>query len=137
MLRYIAFLALLLAGCARYDPEHVERITHGAEQWNRWRQENPLIKPNLAGAKFYKANFEGLNLSGADFSGAEAAYSSFNGANLEGAIFEKAYLQGASFNHANLAKSNFYRAFAYGTNFRSTNLTGAEFKRADLEMAGF
>jgi hypothetical protein len=50
-------------------------LHQGVEAWNSWREQNPFIKPNLAGVLFPRANLSGANLSGV----------SLGGANLSGA----------------------------------------------------
>lgn len=32
------------------NPEHVAILKSGVEEWNRWREENPGIRPDLEGA---------------------------------------------------------------------------------------
>ena len=43
------------------NPEHLEILKQGVEVWNRWRDENDKIKPDLR-----EAYLHGANLSGAD-----------------------------------------------------------------------
>ena len=31
------------------NPEHVEILKKGVEVWNRWREDNPEIEPDLSG----------------------------------------------------------------------------------------
>jgi uncharacterized protein YjbI with pentapeptide repeats len=102
------------------DLEHLEFLERGTQAWNKWRKDNPSIKPNfrwagingislgnvypvhykeigehhpganLAGADFHWANLGLANLIGADLSGANLC-----GANLSSAILEEADLSGA------------------------------------------
>jgi hypothetical protein len=32
------------------NPEHLEILNQGVESWNKWRKENPHIKPDLSEA---------------------------------------------------------------------------------------
>ena len=65
------------------DPEHVKFLEQGVEIWNRWRAENPNVKPLLIDAdlinaelpliNFFevdlrKANLKKVNIRGADLS---------------------------------------------------------------------
>jgi hypothetical protein len=38
------------------DEEHVALLKQGVEVWNRWREENPNIWPNLTGAELSDVN---------------------------------------------------------------------------------
>jgi hypothetical protein len=40
--------------------EHVKVLKQGTEDWNKWRGENPDIKPNLAGANSINAILQGV-----------------------------------------------------------------------------
>jgi uncharacterized protein YjbI with pentapeptide repeats len=80
--------------------------------WNRWREKNPEIKPNLSGADLMWANLVGANLSEANLSEA-----TLDLANLTAADLRRANLSGASF---------------ILTNFSKTNLTGANFDNATM-----
>jgi uncharacterized protein YjbI with pentapeptide repeats len=67
--------------------DHIDILKSGVKNWNKWREENTAITPNL----------QGVNLSGADLEGADFRE------NLEGAILEKTDLcKAQSFFGANL-----------------------------------
>ena len=59
------------------NPEHLKILKQGVEAWNKWREKNPDITPDLRGADLYEANLSGANL---------------RGANLRGASLERAFL---------------------------------------------
>jgi uncharacterized protein YjbI with pentapeptide repeats len=61
------------------DEEHVALLKQGVEVWNKWREENPDVRPDLVVA----------NLNGADLSKAF-----LNGARLGGAFLTDADLGG-------------------------------------------
>ncbi|MDB9534757.1 pentapeptide repeat-containing protein, partial [Dolichospermum planctonicum CS-1226] len=58
------------------NPKHLAILKQGKEVWNKWRDENPDIIPdliksdlfmaNLSGADLREANLREANLSGAD-----------------------------------------------------------------------
>ena len=52
------------------NPEHVEILKQGVEVWNRWREKNPKVKPDLSGADLHERNLSGVNLSEANLSDA-------------------------------------------------------------------
>ena len=38
------------------NPEHLEILKQGVEQWNKWREEHPDVRPDLHDADLYGAN---------------------------------------------------------------------------------
>ena len=61
------------------NEEHVALLKQGVEVWNKWREENPDIRPDLSEADLTGANLArrepatGADLRGADLSGANLA----------------------------------------------------------------
>ncbi len=56
------------------NPEHLEILKQGVEQWNKWRKEHPDVVPylsegDLAGAKLVEANLIRARLFRANLSG--------------------------------------------------------------------
>ena len=47
------------------NPEHLEILYQGKEVWNRWRDENPEIVPDLSAAYYTNFNFIRANLKNA------------------------------------------------------------------------
>jgi len=50
------------------NPEHLKILKKGSDHWNKWREENPKIVPNLSGTDLRKANLSKVNLSEANLS---------------------------------------------------------------------
>lgn len=115
-------------------------LEQGAESWNRWRTENPTIKPDLSRAYLFEANLAGANLSDTDLSRACLIGANLTGANLTGADLQGAYASGANFSQANLSQADLggadlsqanltqadlTQAIATSTNFNLAELTGA------------
>lgn len=48
------------------NKKHLEILRQGVEKWNKWRKNNPDVKPDLSGA-----NLKGLDLKKADFNGTD------------------------------------------------------------------
>ena len=46
------------------NPEHVEILKQGVEVWNRWREGNKGVKPDLAAANLPDINLKDANLQG-------------------------------------------------------------------------
>lgn len=64
------------------NPEHVEIIKKGVEKWNKWREKNPDVRPDISGTDLSEANLTRVDLSGADLNNAKLSGAIFNRANL-------------------------------------------------------
>ena len=60
--------------------EHLAILKQGVASWNKWRQENPEIIPNLS-----STNLRRENLREADLSGVNLRWTNLSNANLLGA----------------------------------------------------
>jgi hypothetical protein len=122
------------------ENELLSLLEQGAASWNRWRKENPTVKPDLSRAYLFEANLAGVNLSGANLSRACLIGANLTGADLSGADLQGAYassaklsqaslyqanLVGADLSQANLNHANLAQAIATSTNFNLAALTGA------------
>lgn len=134
------------------NKEHLEILQQGVDVWNKWREENPGVKPDLIGinlphANFFGANFLGANLSRAKLVGAHFLGANLSGANLFDAYLENAYLENADLSGANLAAANLAAAnlavanlshadvthsYLWSTIFKETQLHNTYFTRAKL-----
>ena len=45
------------------EKEHLARLKQGVEAWDRWREENPDLKPDLSDAKLERAGCVAKNSS--------------------------------------------------------------------------
>ena len=59
------------------NEEHLEILRKGVDVWNKWRDENPDITPNLSNANLLGAYLQGANLKRTDLQRAN-----LQGANL-------------------------------------------------------
>ena len=89
------------------DKEHLRILNQGVEVWNRWREENPGITPDLEGADLSDADIRRANLSDAglshvNLSGANLIKAELFNANLTAADLTRAELSGASLSEADL-----------------------------------
>src|SRR5216683_5616645 len=74
------------------DQHQLKVLRKGRGAWNTWRNQHPVIQPELSGANLYHANLSGANLSdadlnradlsGADLSGAAVGWTQFTAINL-------------------------------------------------------
>jgi TIR domain/Pentapeptide repeats (8 copies) len=95
------------------DNDHVALLKQGMEAWNKWREENPGIKPDLGGA-----NLKGADLWRTDLKGANLAEADLWGANLT-----EAHLWGANLTEADLRGADLREARLSETVFGNTNLS--------------
>ncbi|PSR19365.1 hypothetical protein C8255_02745 [filamentous cyanobacterium CCP3] len=137
------------------SPTHLVHLKQNIEIWNRWRNDNPTVKPdlseaylcaaalsaaNLSGANLHRADFYSADLWGADLSQANvraANLSSANlgSANLSGANLAEAELLGANLSQADLSGANLHRANLGMTNLGGANLAGADLTGANVKGA--
>lgn len=115
--------------------EHLDLLTAGIRVWNRWRQQNAHIRPNLRAADLKGVDLAGFNLqqtylSGADLSRAYLFEANLNETNLQGANLSHCCLIGADLTQAYLADANLYHAY-----LSQANLTEAYFGHGNLEKA--
>ncbi len=114
------------------DSEHVLKAKEGAAAWNRWRDDEPDVMPDLGWANLNGLNFDGVVFAksalklafckGCSFVGAD-----FSGANMRGVNLEGCDLRGAVLRDANLE----------GAHMLGADLTGADFAGANLKLANF
>lgn len=112
------------------NQEHLAILKQGVEVWNRWREKNPSLKPDLkradlkesglSGANLRKANLRGADLRAADLSDADISDADLSCANLGFAKLWK-----TNFSRADLNRVKLDSARLLGTNLREANLAGA------------
>jgi uncharacterized protein YjbI with pentapeptide repeats len=129
------------------NEEHLAILKQGVEVWNKWREENKHIRPDLSGAKLSGAKLRGADLNraklweadlfGTDLSGADLSYADLGGSGLahadliEADLF-RAYLGGADLSGANLSGANLSGAVLVGANLIRVNLSGVNLSEVDL-----
>ncbi|TLU83602.1 MAG: toll/interleukin-1 receptor domain-containing protein [Chlorobium sp.] len=109
------------------NQEHLHILKQGVEVWNKWRENNPLIIPDLTYAYLRKANLVKVNFERANLLEMNLSESDLSNANL----YE------ANLSIANLNRINLSDADCYGVNFYKTNLSDADFSGSNLERANF
>lgn len=118
------------------NPEHLKILKQGVEAWNKWREENPEVRPDLSEIKFSETSVFWFlkNVRGAEPGSLKI---DFSNAILEKADFSNAFLPEADFSGANLSEANFFKASLPWANFSKANLFKAEFLGADLLSTNF
>ena len=107
------------------EEKHLEMLREGVEVWNKWREQNPDIEPNLE-----SANFTGAILTDAQLYHVNLTDANLENANLTRAVLDKAILKNANLTGAVLDKANLENA-----NLTGAILTGAILTRAILDSA--
>jgi hypothetical protein len=120
---------------AMADPKHLARLKKGVEPWNKWRQANPKLKPDLSRANLTQAKLSKVNLQGSDLTGAILNGANLAAANLSRARLFDADLRGARLGGADLQEAEFGMASLSGAVLKQASLKGATFFDADLRGA--
>ncbi len=114
------------------DSEHVSKVQEGAAVWNRWREEEPDVVPDLGWA-----NLNGLNLDGAVFANSALKLAFCKGCSLVGADFSGANMRGVNLEGCDLRGAVFRDTNLEGAHMLGADLTGADFAGANLKLANF
>lgn len=109
--------------------KHLEELHRGKTSWNRWRRENPDIKPMLA-FQDLRAAYKHKPLDGYDFSYTNFCQAKLSGLHFKGANFHQAILAKADLVKAHLERANFCRTDLYEANLEGAFLTGANLQAA-------
>jgi hypothetical protein len=98
------------------DNEQFELLMRDVDAWNRWRADNPEVKPDLSYAVMRCANLPLANLSWTQ---------------LREADLVLANLRGADLRHADLSGSNLVGARLLGIDLVQANICGADLSTAE------
>ena len=115
---------------SRYNRQHLAILKKGVKAWNKWRERNPDIIPQLTGIDLLDENCRDLsryNLDYADLNDVRGTDISFRDASLN-----KAHLKNVKFN-----ESDFSRASLVGANLENAEFNSIWFGQADLTQANF
>jgi hypothetical protein len=124
--------------------QHVALLRKGVEAWNKWRDENPNVVPDLSGENLTKAHLPLANLTEAILVDANLTEANLHQANLVKANLSetnlsianlRAILQRANLYRANLGGANLNAAILYEANLTEANLNGANLTGATLSGA--
>ncbi len=105
------------------NAEHLAILMQGVEEWNRWRDQNPDIRPDLSDAILRGANLRESDLRGADLSGAKLSGADLSRAGLSGADLYGVNLIGADLSEADLLGADLGNASVGGTLFTNVDLS--------------
>lgn len=89
-------------GCA--SNKQIVMLNSGANNWNKWREENKTVRLYLISGVFKNADLRGANLERADLSGCSLAGAHFDGADLREVKFSGATVDSADFSRADMVE---------------------------------
>src|SRR5258706_7178520 len=104
------------------NQEHLDILKQGVEVWNKWKQENRHIRPDLTGADLSGSRLQSFNLGRCDL----------NDANLSKSSLVQARLSGANLQRADLNEAILMEALMVGADLSYANLAGAELNHAQV-----
>ena len=114
---------------------HLDILLQGVEVWNRWREQNPGISPDLSRADLKGMVLPGVNLAGVNLQGANLRETIFEDANFLGADLRGVNLQQAELRKADLSEANLNRANLRQADLRDANLVEASMAGVELGQA--
>jgi uncharacterized protein YjbI with pentapeptide repeats len=122
------------------NPEHLAILQQGVEVWNKWREENPALRPDLRKAYLRKINICNANLREVDLTKANLSKANLAGAIISEAILYKSFLVeaniiGSDISSSDLRAVNLNKAQLQNTDLRRANLNEADLSGANLSGA--
>ena len=123
------------------NEEHLKILKQGVEVWNKWREKNSEVMPDLdeadlrgeelsqadlSGTWFNDVKLSQANLSQANLGGAQLGGADLSGAKLIRADMGDNYLERANLKDADLEGANLQRAILIDTNLEGANLKGCQ-----------
>jgi uncharacterized protein YjbI with pentapeptide repeats len=117
------------------NEEHIKILLSGIEEWNRWREQNPGIQPDLSGKRLAAFELQGANLRGANLSEIMLPWGCLNGMDLRCANLSYANLVGIDLSSADLSEAFMQESKLSAANLEGANLSGANLRGAILSEA--
>jgi hypothetical protein len=125
------------------NSEHLAPLQQGVEHWNKWRENNPDIAPdlqeadisswaNLSEEELEEEGHDGPYLPGVNLGQVNFRRANLCGANLRDVDLSEADLRGANLSDARLSGADLSWADLHGANLRDAHLSGASLREADL-----
>lgn len=120
--------------------KHLEILWRGVKAWNKWRDENSKVIPDLTGEDLSDRSMSGANLKLAyldrvNLSGASLNHADLSGAHLNHADLRHAHLARVNVSGADLRFAELGNAYLYDANINHSYLGGAHLGRARLKGA--
>jgi hypothetical protein len=109
------------------NPEHLKILKQGVDVWNQWRDDSPLIIPDLSDFNFNEIEGEYFTIDrieGADLRNINLEHANLRGANLERVNLHGADLRSADLSSANLTEAVLADAILMSADFTDADLSG-------------
>ena len=124
------------------NPKHLAILEQGVEVWNRWRDENPDVEPDLSEQVFERKQWQAINLFSANLRSVELVGIDLNEADMTDCTLADSSITSVSVRRghlvaANLAATRSLHVDFSGTDFRNADLTAAILRRCDFGDASF
>jgi uncharacterized protein YjbI with pentapeptide repeats len=103
------------------NPEHLEVLKRGVEEWNQWRIDNPELRPDLG-----RADLRGADLCNRDLRDADLSFADLGGARISYADLRGARISYADLRRADLCGADLRRAYLGEVDLSEANLRGAD-----------
>lgn len=124
------------------NPEHLEILRQGVEDWNSWRREEHLliVEPDLRDIEILdddlrRIDFARVNLRGAKIFGASLSEANLSNANLRYTYIDYTDLSGANLKKANLVGAHIRDSLLEGADFTNAEIGWTTFSGIDLSVA--
>jgi TIR domain-containing protein/pentapeptide repeat protein len=117
------------------NPKHLVKLQEGIEVWNEWRNQNPVIVPDLTGANLKRTSLGRVNFRDADLSEANLFEASLVEANLDFAELKSAVLVEADLSAASLTETHMARTDLRGADLARSIFSGTHLRNADFTNA--
>ncbi len=122
------------------NKRHLGILKKGRRSWNKWRERNPDVIPQLSGIDLLLeelTQLEGYNLDYANLAGVEGTVVSFRHASLFKANLEKATFDEGIFDEADLTEANLRGITIKNSSFERANLKNANLQEAQISISDF
>jgi uncharacterized protein YjbI with pentapeptide repeats len=117
------------------NPEHLQILKQGVEEWRQWLQNRGFREADLREADLRGAALRGVDLGKVDLGGAYLRGADLREADLREADLHWADLHWADLGGADLRGTNLYGACLLEADLRGADLRGADLFKADLREA--
>src|SRR5258708_2541638 len=114
------------------NEEHFSVLKQGTTAWNTWRNQHPLLQPDLSDTNLSNSNLSNADLTSADLTSADLSQADLSNSNLTSADLTSADLTTAALTSANLTGADLTSADLSNANLFAANLGGANLSNANL-----
>jgi Pentapeptide repeats (8 copies) len=117
---------------AMANSNHRDILKAGVEAWNRWRTQNPGVRPDLNRVDLARACLAGANLRVAQMNHSNLSRAALGESDFSGTALRRTNLSEADLSKTKLVKADLQQANLIGVRLRRADLRRADLRRADL-----